>query len=101
MTLAIRVFRGAAFGALLTLLLHPISRPYFAGLLTGPSANHIRALLESDQTLKPPSTVREAAEWTLQAAGKMASSQPLTKKELSSLLGLVREAKRMDRANAY
>jgi hypothetical protein len=101
MTRTGRAFLGATIGALLTLLLHPISRPYLTGTIAGPSPELLRGFDAGIQKPFPPVSVREAAHWTEIAAEKMIRRSPFTQKELSSLRALMAEAQRRDPRNAF
>ena len=99
---AVRLFWGAAVGALAALVLHPASRPYL--LAAGSSivlprapdpANEIRTPL-------PPPTDREsAALWLLLAAEKQSAGVSLSRAELQSLAQISLKGEKLDPDNAY
>lgn len=101
MTRTSRVLLGASIGAVLTLLLHPASRPYLLNPFFGPKASSVRRIEQEDGRPKAPTTVQEGAQWAEVAAEKMATLHSLSKKELVSLRGVVLEGRRRDPTNAF
>lgn len=102
MTPLLRAFWGAAIGAIATLALHPVSRPYLTQLFVG-AHEGLFAEPGSSQSgsLPPPTDLVGASVWAQMASSRMLSKEPLTPKEQSSVLKILDAAARKDSDNAY
>lgn len=97
MTVAGRAFVGGALGALLTLLVHPASRPFFASALPGS-----RVPPEASPTvLGNPKNLEEAGRWVEVAALRTQQNDRLQANEWKALLRVVRASAQIDPENAF
>ena len=104
MTPAARAFWGAMLGALLTLALHPASRPFILGSASRLHAENLSNSLDiSASSLKPPKDLLGASLWLQIAFEKVAERrQKLTDQELASVLSICNAAiEREQPQNAY
>ena len=101
MTRSGRVFLGAGLGTLLTLLGHPVSRPFFLGAILRPGAGVSRLLDGQPRAPRDPTSLTDAAEWIQIAAEKLSTLQGLTKKELTDACEVAGEAAKHDPTNAF
>lgn len=96
---------GAAIGALLVLITHPISRPYYVGYLglPGDSAylQTTQYLPENIRTMPRPTNQLEIAYWVLVAAEQMQQGNPLKRIELQRLEKLTAMAAEENSDNAF
>lgn len=97
-----RALLGAAFGAILTLAVHPVSRPYLEEAIVRYPADAIASLAGSDHPVLPlPDSAPNASEWLQVAADKFLHGQKLSQSELLTLLGLDQEGEEAQEDNAF
>jgi len=102
MTTAGRAFAGAVFGALLTLVLHPTSRPYLAASLTRVPPARLAAYVDNQApSVAPPRSLDEASLWVQLAFERMNRRQPLSPGEFTTVLSIVRQAETREPRNAF
>lgn len=103
MTIAGRVMLGAAFGALITLLSHPASRPFLTAFTHRMSSDAIAQCLDRREKNPPPPTdVMGASLWVeLGLERNLLRDAPLTAKELQTLINVTERASESERENAY
>ena len=102
MTAWARAFLGAALGALITLTLHPVSRPYLTEAFLHRSPLQVSALATQEMaSLPPPADPVSAGAWLQMGAEKVHGGLGLTPKELKTLLAIDDEADRVQPDNAY
>lgn len=103
MTSGRRALAGAAFGALLTLIIHPVSRPYLLALThrTPPAAIET-CLDKSDTQPEAPHDLYGASQWVCLALERVsARNAPLRPGEVETVLGIIDVAARNDPDNAF
>ncbi len=97
-----RVLLGACVGAMLTLIFHPVSRPF---LFFSAHTRHVEAikslLTRKYESLKQPKTLQDYGLWMLVAAQKYESGASLRMGERQTIIALAREANRLEPQNAY
>ena len=97
-----RALLGAALGSLLTLVVHPVSRPFLIALTSHVSQPQIKRAVQSNWTSPPPpKTLAEAGLWMELAASRLNSHQRFSTKETQSLLDIVAAAESRDVGNAF
>ncbi|HRF58974.1 MAG TPA: hypothetical protein PLH94_03550 [Fimbriimonadaceae bacterium] len=100
-----RALLGAAIGALLVLIAHPASRPFYLALLTqgGPSRFFAETplRLQPSPALEKPRTLADAAYWMLVAAEADQRRTRLLDKDWKNLLNLARRCAVEDPENAF
>lgn len=100
-----RVAAGAALGALVTLLLHPTSRPrLFGGLWNwGPSVETSKAedLLDNLSRLPRPKTVSDASLWMEAGARRILARRPTTSREWESFIHTAQAGAVLEPDNAF
>lgn len=94
---------GAAAGAILTLLLHPVSRPYLGVVFWHPPAVDSSVPLrgERPKRLRRPETLIDASIWLQTACERIEMNKPLRQKEIEDSAAVAVAAARADTDNAY
>lgn len=99
MTVSQRALYGATFGALLTLVVHPVSRPYVLSLFT-PRSRFTNALAASTSfTVSSPALLESAKLQSL--SEKVLARSPISRASLENEISEVRLQQRKDRGNAF
>ncbi len=102
MTATGRAILGAASGALITLCVHPVSRPFMLGVTSRASPELLSRCVDANAAvLPPPTTVSHASLWMQIAAGKVRKHLLLSEKERKSILGIAGAAEIKERNNAF
>ncbi len=104
MNLTTRIVLGAALGAILALILHPVSRPYFAAAWHFGDSRVLRTttlLPENVKELPLPTTAVEAAYWISVSADYDRIHRVLKKIELTQLLRIAQENGKQDSQNGF
>jgi hypothetical protein len=105
MTGAWRAFSGAACGALLVLLFHPISRPFIITPLlhwgTSQAYLHSKLLLENHPVLPVPKDLIESSLWMETGAKKLALKESFQPGDAEKLILVASNASRQDPDNSY
>lgn len=97
-----RALLGALFGALLTLLLHPVSRRVLLGVSTWvPMGRVQRTFRPVKDLLVKPTTLEEASAWVHAACARVIARVPLEKVERRSVIELLEEGNRKDPQNSF
>jgi Na+-transporting methylmalonyl-CoA/oxaloacetate decarboxylase gamma subunit len=98
-----RALAGAAFGALLTLLLHPVSRPFLlSATYRGQASEFQRSLDTTTNNPAPPEDLLGASLWVQLALERLnAQDAPLKQKEMQTVLKITQSAAARDVGNAY
>lgn len=98
-----RALAGAAFGALLTLLLHPVSRPFLLSTTSRvPPAEVQQCLDTATSNPTPPQDLLGASLWVDLALERLnLKDAPLRPKEMESVLKVTKAAAERDRGNAF
>lgn len=99
-----RALFGGALGALLVLILHPASRPYYLSILHFGDSPFLRStslLPETVRRLDDPTTAPDAAYVVLVAAEAEQRKEELKAADFTRLLKLVRYWRREDPDNAF
>lgn len=97
-----RAVLGASLSALVTLCLHPVSRPYMTGVTSRASTASLQNCIDSNSpVLAVPSTLSEASLWMQVGAHRILNRQILTDKERNTLLGIADQAAKKDRTNPF
>jgi hypothetical protein len=98
-----RALAGAAFGALLTLLIHPVSRPYLLSAAYRVPTERLQRCLDSHTAQpSPPEDLLGASLWVQLALERQAAQDaPLRPKEIETVLRITEEADEKDPDNAY
>lgn len=101
----VRALLGAAVGAILTLLLHPVSRPFLAVVFWHPSAINSNAPLDgslpSGGSLDPPKDLLDASVWMQVAAERLDRNVMLSQNELTSSVAVAESAASAEPDNAF
>jgi hypothetical protein len=92
---------GAALGGLLTLAIHPVSRPYLTEALDHKKPLKPSYLQAIEAKVPPPTDVVSAGAWMQVAAEKLVNHVPLSAKELQTLLAIDHEADGCEPDNAF
>ncbi len=95
MTRTGRALLGATFGAALTLLIHPASRPYLFSSLLSPTDRTSPAQEEI------PDNVVDLSDWMIAIGDKFASRNRITSLELENAISAASRGRRLDPKNAY
>lgn len=97
-----RAFLGAALGAVITLCLHPASRPFMIGLSVRVSPELIRDCVDSNaKKVVEPTNLAQAGLWMQLSAARIRHVNRLTEKERDSLLKIATVASSQDISNAF
>lgn len=96
-----RAMLGAACGAVATLALHPVSRPYLLGAIVHFPASRCIAAAGLDQPLPSPNTREAAAQWLQVGAVKLGRGFHLSVGEIRTLLAIDDAAARAYGENAF
>jgi len=97
-----RAFLGAAIGALITLCIHPTSRPFMMGVTSRASPGVLWRCVDSNTpVLDSPRTLSEASLWMQLAAHKISGRERLTSKELSTILSIAKLGEEREPTNAF
>jgi len=98
----VRAVVGAAAGAILTLLIHPVSRSFITAIFHRESAANLTVMMEGRQRrLEPPSDLIQASVWIQVAAEKLEVQQGLEAKEYGTLTKILDQACKRDPDNAF
>jgi hypothetical protein len=102
MTATARACLGALFGALLTLVLHPVSRPFLtSGALHVPPERVSNCVDANSGQPPPPHDLKGASLWLELAAERMVARYALKPGEVDTLVGIATHAADIDRQNGY
>lgn len=105
MTPSLRAGYGALLGAVITLLVHPASRPFLLGAaeLSPNPAARARVQLPGPfpKTLPDPVDDESASVWVHVAAERLQARQPLTRNELQALVLIAKKREPGDSENAF
>jgi len=102
MTTGARAFWGAVVGALLTLVIHPSTRPFYLADPARVQTDPFEYLEPAKQAkLVAPSSLTAAATWTQVATEKIDSGIGLSAKEMRTLSTILAAAKRKEPLNAF
>ena len=102
MTRTGRGLLGALLGALLTLSLHPVSRPYMIGLSSRIPPAMLRECVDSyAKTVPEPKNLVEASLWMQLAAKRIYEFDKLSDKEWKTLMQIAVEGQQHDVTNAF
>lgn len=100
-----RALLGAAIGAVLVLIAHPATRPFYMALIThaGPSPffEETPLRLQPNPPLEKPKSLADAAYWMLVAADADQRRVRLPEKDWKNLLALARKCAKEDPENAF
>lgn len=98
-----RALAGAAFGALLTLLLHPVSRPFLLSAANRVQPSHLQRCLDSaTNDPAPPEDLLGASLWVQLALERITTQDaPLRPKEMETVLKITEAAAARDLDNAF
>jgi len=97
-----RAVLGASISALLTLCVHPASRPFMTGVVSRAPTSRLANCIDSNSpNLAPPTTLSEASLWMEAAAHRIVHRGTLTEKEQSTLVGIADAAAAKDKVNPY
>lgn len=98
-----RALAGAAFGALLTLLLHPVSRPFLLSTTHRVEAAEFQRCLDTaTNDPAPPEDLLGASLWVQLALERLnAQDAPLRPKEMQTVLRIIESAAAHDVGNAF
>ena len=97
-----RAVIGALMGAVVTLCIHPVSRPYMLGLGMRESPEALSLCVDSNSKRLPaPKTLDEASLWMQLAASRIRNLERLTPKERTTLLAIADVASKQDLPNAF
>ncbi|MGV3616853.1 MAG: hypothetical protein ACO1SV_16120 [Fimbriimonas sp.] len=98
-----RALAGAAFGALLTLMLHPVSRPFLLSTAYRVPPDKLERCLDSATAQPaPPQDLIGASLWVQLALERIAATDaPLRPKEMQTVLKIAEAAAERDSDNAY
>jgi len=89
-------------GAVVTLCIHPVSRPYMLGLGMRESPEALSLCVDSNSKRLPaPKTLDEASLWMQLAASRIRNLERLTPKERTTLLAIADVASKQDLPNAF
>ncbi len=98
----IRALVGATVSALVTLIVHPVSRPYMVGVTSRASPTVLSKCIDSNAlTLPSPNTLTQASLWMQLAAAKIASHEALSDKERVTVLAVAQRASERQTTNAF
>jgi len=93
---------GAAIGALATLCLHPVSRPFMTGVTSRASPAVLRGCIDSNApSLPPPTTIVQASLWMQLAAHRILGHEKLSPKELSTVMAIAKAGAAKEQNNAF
>ncbi|MDR3690191.1 MAG: hypothetical protein P4L46_12480 [Fimbriimonas sp.] len=102
MTSVGRAFLGALLGALLTLCIHPASRPFMIGLCWRiPPSVLLDSVDANAMTLPEPSSLAQASLWEQLAATRIRNFEKLSNNEWKSLIAIAGAAQGRDPTNAF
>lgn len=97
-----RALLGALFGALLTLFIHPASRPFLlATARRVPFAQLDRCIDANDVPPAPPHDLQSASMWIQLANQRMVSRPDLRPREYETMIEIADRAALLDRENAF
>jgi len=97
-----RAVLGASLSALVTLCLHPASRPFMTGVASRASNTTLSNCIDTNSpNLAPPSTLSEASLWMELAAHRIIHREELSDKERTTLIALAEAASAKDRVNPF
>jgi len=100
-----RAFFGAALGSLITLIIHPISRPVVLGYWNQPSSLVLQApnryVSGESNSLPQPRSLEDASTWVQAGSDRQVSGQRRTREELAALLKIVDAAAHAEPENAF
>jgi hypothetical protein len=100
-----RAFYGAALGALLVLLAHPVSRPFLLTALSkwgsAKTFQNNTLILESQSELPVPKNLVDASLWMQDAAIRILQPQNIQPSEWTSFFNVASYAAQQDEDNAY
>ncbi len=101
----VRALLGAAIGAVLTLLIHPTSRPFLSVVFWhSPAIDSTRPLtgaMPAVDMLGRPRTLLEASVWMQAASERMRRNMPLSRRELLDSRSVADAASKVDPDNAF
>ena len=105
MSPAARAYYGAVLGALLTMVVHPVSRPYvLSGFLhwgDSPAAHTTPWIVGNVPRLPVPKSALDASLWLQAGAERLWARRPPSDAELESLIEVARSAGLEEPENAY
>ena len=102
MTTGARAFWGAVVGALVTLVIHPSTRPFYIADPARVQADPFEYLAPAKQAkLVVPASLTAAATWTQVATEKIDSGVGLSAKEMRTLSAILAAAKRTEPLNSF
>ncbi len=102
MTRTGRALLGALLGALITLCIHPDSRPFMIGLMSRISPDMLRDAVDANaRTVTVPTSLPQASLWMQLAAARIRNLDRLSPKEVTSLLQIAGAGRKQDHANAF
>lgn len=99
MNLWVRAFYGALLGAVLTIAIHPVSRPYLLSAI--PPRSPVAVPLPFPDPLPVPDTPIEASAWLHVGAERLQSSVAITHQQLKGLVDLARRYGVSEPDNAF
>jgi hypothetical protein len=99
MNLWVRAFYGALLGAILTIAIHPVSRPYLLNAI--PSRSPIEVPLPFPDPLPVPDTPIEASAWLHVGAERLQNRVAITAEQLKGLAALSRRYGGTEPDNAF
>lgn len=105
MNSAVRTILGAASGALIVLLVHPLSRPFLTTCFTkwGPSSASIESplLAENLSVLPQPQSVVEASLWMEAGAKRLQERAEISDQNVDALIRVAESAHKAEQSNAF
>lgn len=102
MNTAGRACLGALIGAIITLIIHPASRPFMLAASTEIPPAKVKACLDHDTDAPPvPHDTAGASLWMELAANRIITHHPLREGELQTMLQIADRASEVESENAY
>ncbi len=97
-----RALIGAALGAVATLLVHPLSRPFLATPLGRSNVQRLESCLDfSQRKIDAPTNLFGASLWLQVAAERVGAGPKLTDAEVSNVVDIAKAAEAKEPSNAY
>src|SRR5438874_1396133 len=97
MTASARAFLGATLGALLTLFIHPVSRPFLTNLFVRATPSELAAqLYQRSKRLPEPTDLSTSALWLHTAADRILAGKPLRLSECDSVISIAARCAKQD-----
>ncbi|AIE87114.1 hypothetical protein [Fimbriimonas ginsengisoli] len=102
MTTAARACLGALLGALLTLVLHPVSRPFLLATFQHVTPSRLERCIDANAVTPPvPQDLKGASLWLELASERIVDRATLSPREVATLIQIAEHAEALEPQNAY